>query len=220
MTSPARRHFLQESARLAAEAGGDIPLAELSVYQQLLKQLYQDKTILKAINSNTDKAKAKADMLPAYAEWIAGVLQGEQAQADDKITPTVLIWMIDCGLLDEAMPLAAFAIEHKLPSADEFQREMPDLLLEEYADQLAVGYTITGDHLKTLVEWATAKGEDGLHRYNVNDNIRAKLLKAAGEWAEEQQMPDYARSLYETALTYNDRVGVKTRITALSKGDS
>nr|DAO97922.1 MAG TPA: small terminase subunit [Caudoviricetes sp.] len=220
MTSPARRHFLQETARLAAEAGGDIPLAELSVYQQLLKQLYQDKTILKAINSNTDKAKAKADMLPAYAEWIAGVLQGEQAQADDKITPTVLIWMIDCGLLDEAMPLAAFALEHKLPSADEFQREMPDLLLEEYADQLSAGYTITGENMKTLVEWATAKGEDGLHRYNVNDNIRAKLLKAAGEWAEEQQMPDYARSLYETALTYNDRVGVKTRITALSKGDS
>ena len=56
-----------------------------------------------------------------------------------------------------------------------------------------------------------------MHRYNVNDNIRAKLLKAAGEWAEVQQMPDYARSLYETALNYNDRIGVKTRIAALSK---
>ena len=156
-------------------------------------------------------------MLPAYAEWIAGVMQGEQAQTDDKITPTVLIWMIDCGLLDEAMPLAAFALEHQLPTADEFQREMPDLLLEEYADQLSAGYTITGEHLKTLVEWATAKGEDGMHRYNVNDTIRAKLLKAAGEWAEVQLMPDYARSLYETALNYNDRIGVKTRIAALSK---
>ena len=186
MTSPARRHFLQETARLAAKAEGATNLAEITVYQQLLKQLYQDKAVLKNINSNTDKAKAKADMLPAYAEWIAGVLHGENVQPDDKITPTVLIWTIDCGLLDEAMPLAAFALQHKLPTADEFQREMPDLLLEEYADQLAAGHTLTGDHLKTLVGWATEQGDDGLHLYNINDNIRAKLLKAAGEWAQDR----------------------------------
>lgn len=217
MTSPARRHFMQETARLAAEAAGDTGLAELTVYQKLLKKLYDDKTVLKAINSTTDKAKAKADMLPAYAEWVAGVMQGENVQPEDKITPTVLIWTIDCGLLDEAMPLAEFALQHNLPTSDDFQREMPDLLLEEYAEQLAAGYTVTGDNLKILVGWATEKNEDDRHRYNVNDKVRSKLLKAAGEWAEEQDLKDYARHLYEQALFYNPKVGVKKRIADLSK---
>lgn len=71
MTSPARRHFLQETARLAAEAGGDIPLAELSVYQQLLKQLYQDKTILNAPHLYDTAQQEELQFFNAVADCLA-----------------------------------------------------------------------------------------------------------------------------------------------------
>lgn len=216
MTSPARRHFEQETARLAAQAEGGVDLETLSVYQRLLKNLYADKAIIKNLRGIADKAKAKAEMLPAYAEWVQGVLAGDTVQADDRITPTVLIWTIDAGLLDDAMPLAEFAIQHNMPSTDEFQREMPELLVEQYAEQISEGYAISGEHLKKLVAWATEKDGE-LHRHNINDNVRAKLLKAAGEWAEENSLPDYALHLYEKAVAYSPRIGVKKRIDVLSK---
>ena len=216
MHSPARAHFLHETARLAAEADTGISLENMTVYQQLLKKLYEDKIILKALRSQEDKASAKADMLPKYAEWVLGVMQGDNVQPEDKITPTVLVWTIDCGLLDQVMPLADFAMQTEMHSTDDFARDMPELIIEQMAEQITAGYTITGDNLKTLVEWATAKDGD-LHRYNLNDNVRAKLLKAAGEWAEDQELRDYALHLYELAAAYNPRIGVKKRIDALSK---
>lgn len=213
MTSPARRHFMQQSA-LAAASGAADP-AQLTVYQRLLKQLHADKMVLKSIKGDADKAAAKADMLPAYADWVQGTMQGEPRE-NDQITPTILVWMIDCGLLDQTLPLAEFALTHNLPSADEYQRDMPEIIIEQYAEQIAAGHTVDSDTVKQLIEWATEKTDNGQHRYNMHDNIRAKLLKAAGEWAEEQDARDWARSLYEKALAYNEKCGVKKRIAALS----
>ena len=114
--SPARRHFEQETARQAAEQNSEIDLNQLTAYQRLYKSLQDDKAILKAIFGNEDKAKAKAEMLPNYADWLQGVMAGQHAQVGDKITPTVLVWFIDCGLLDEAMPLVTFAMQTGMDS--------------------------------------------------------------------------------------------------------
>lgn len=217
MTSPARRYFQAASAAIAAAKGGEVDLSKLTVYQRLLKNLHDDKAILKNIASITDKIQAKADMLPAYQDWVSGVISGQNAQPDDKITPTVLVWMIDCGQLDEAMPLAQFAMHNNLAATDEYQRSMPEIIIEQYAEQIANGHEIDEQNLQGLIYWAVDKGDDGLHRYNMPDQIRAKLLKAAGERKEEQGELAAAIDLYDAALTYNSRVGVKKRLDALRK---
>ena len=214
--SPARRHFEQETARQAAEHS-EMDLSQLTAYQRLYKSLQDDKAILKAIFGNEDKAKAKAEMLPSYVDWLQGVMAGQHAQVGDKITPTVLVWFIDCGLLDEAMPLVTFAMQTGMDSADEYQRTMPEIIIEQYAEQISNGYDISPDHLQTLIDWATQKNEKGQHLFNMPDQIRAKLLKAAGERFEEDNQTAQAIALYEKALNYNPRAGVKKRLDALRK---
>ena len=214
--SPARRHFEQETARQAAEHS-EMDLSQLTAYQRLYKSLQDDKAILKAIFGNEDKAKAKAEMLPSYADWLQGVMAGQHAQVGDKITPTVLVWFIDCGLLDDAMPLVTFAMQTGMDSADEYQRTMPEIIIEQYAEQISNGYDISPEHLQPLIDWATQKNEKGQHLFNMPDQIRAKLLKAAGERFEEDNQTAQAIALYEKALNYNPRAGVKKRLDALRK---
>ena len=205
-----------EDALAAAEAGG-ADLGSLSAYQRLLKNLHDDKVLLKSVSSIADKVHIKKQALPAYQEWIDGITAAGTVQADDRVAATVIVWMIDCGLLDEAMPLADVLIHSGLESADEYSRSMPEIIVEQMADQIESGSEISAENLKTLIEWATAKKEDGLHEINLADVIRAKLLKAAGEKAEAADDNETALNLYRQAVGYNDKAGVKKRIEALEK---
>lgn len=215
--SYARRHFEKTTAEIAAAEAGGADLGSLSAYQRLLKNLHDDKVLLKSVSSIADKVHIKKQALPAYQEWIDGITAAGTVQADDRIAATVIVWMIDCGLLDEAMPLADVLIHSGLESADEYSRSMPEIIVEQMADQIESGSEISAENLKTLIEWATAKKEDGLHEINLADVIRAKLLKAAGEKAEAADENETALNLYRQAVGYNDKAGVKKRIEALEK---
>ena len=215
--SYARRHFEKTTAEIAAAEAGGADLGSLSAYQRLLKNLHDDKVLLKSVSSIADKVHIKKQALPAYQEWIDGITAAGTVQADDRIAATVIVWMIDCGLLDEAMPLADVLIHSGLESADEYSRSMPEIIVEQMADQIESGSEISAENLKTLIEWATAKKEDGLHEINLADIIRAKLLKAAGEKAEAADDNETALNLYRQAVDYNDKAGVKKRIEALEK---
>lgn len=215
--SYARRHFEKTTAEIAAAEAGGADLGSLSAYQRLLKNLHDDKVLLKSVSSIADKVHIKKQALPAYQEWIDGITAAGTVQADDRVAATVIVWMIDCGLLDEAMPLADVLIHSGLESADEYSRSMPEIIIEQMADQIESGSEISAESLKTLIEWATAKKEDGLHEINLADVIRAKLLKAAGEKAEAADDNETALNLYRQAVGYNDKAGVKKRIEALEK---
>ncbi len=215
--SYARRHFEKTTAEIAAAEAGGADLGSLSAYQRLLKNLHDDKVLLKSVSSIADKVHIKKQALPAYQEWIDGITAAGTVQADDRIAATVIVWMIDCGLLDEAMPLADVLIHSGLESADEYSRSMPEIIVEQMAAQIESGSEISAESLKTLIEWATAKKEDGLHEINLADLIRAKLLKAAGEKAEAADDNETALNLYRQAVGYNDKAGVKKRIEALEK---
>ena len=206
--SYARAHFQSETAHAAAEADS---LAELTAYQQLLVRLRADKATVKAINGMEDKAAAKADLLPQYQAWVDGVLSGDTPAQGDKIIPTVLIWQLDCGQLDAALPLAQFAMDNNIETADEFQRDMAELVPEEYAEQIMRGHPAG-----IPVERTGLGRDDGLHRYNINDNVRAKVLRAVAEQTEERDSTEALR-LYRLALQYNPKIGVKKRIAELEK---
>ncbi len=180
-----RQHFDQSIA--AAAATDNIDINALTVYQRLYKSLKDDKAILKNIASIQDKIKAKAAMIPNYSDWIQGVIDTGRAAEDDQVTPTLLVWMIDTGALDQAMPLAQLAIETQMASTDEYSRTMPEIIIEQMAEQISAGSDISLTNLQTLIDWVTAKADNGLHINNMPDQIRAKLLKAAGERAEEQE---------------------------------
>ena len=215
MVSPARRHYLQEVARLQNQEAAEIDLANLPPYQRLLVGLQKDKAALKLIESIQDKARAKADMLPQYADWMQGVIQGGQPAVDDEVFTTCLLWMIDTGALTDAVPLAEFAIAHGMQTGDAYQRTLPTLQIEQLAEQITAGHNITESALDRLIKLATEKQENGSHAVDMPDPVRAKFLKAAGVWMQENGHRDRAADLYGRALAYNDKVGVKQLIKEL-----
>ena len=219
MTTPAKRYREQCAAVAAAQ---EVDLTTLTPYQHLLKQLHADKAILKNIKSHQDKQQAKADLLPQYAEWLQGVLTSGAIAESDQITPTLLVWQLDCGLLNETMPLEQIAMNSKAESPDEFQRSLPEIIVEQYAEQISAGAEITPENINILVGWATEKSENGQHVHNLPDLIRAKMLKAAGEYFEDVEPPnqELVLSLYSQAVEYNNKIGLKKKIAQLqSKTD-
>lgn len=214
MTTPAKRYRDQCAAMAAAQ---DMDLTTLTPYQHLLKKLHADKATLKNILSHHDKQQAKADLLPQYAEWLQGVLSSGTIAENDQITPMLLIWQLDCGLLNETMPLAQIAITSAAESPDQFQRSLPEIIVEQYAEQISAGAEITLENVNILIDWATSKAENGQHIHNLPDQIRAKALKAAGEYFEEVEPPnkELVLSLYSQAVEYNDRIGLKKKIALL-----
>ena len=209
MTSPARRHYLIESARAQASQQSQVDLGALTPYRRLQYQLHQDRAALKLIQSIQDKARAKAQMLPAYADWVQGVLAADNPAPDDEILTTVMVWLIDTGALDAVVPLVELAIRHRLDSADEYQRTLPTLLFEQLAEQITAGHSIADTGISRLIELALAKTDNGSHQVDMPDPVRAKFLKAAGVWHIEFGSKDRAADLLDRAIAYDDRVGAK-----------
>ena len=209
MPSPARRHYLRETAAQQAREENKVDLESLLPYQRLLYRLRQDKAAIKLIESIQDKARAKAEMLPAYAEWVQGVLESGRADPTDEVFTTAALWLIDTGALDAATPLIEFAIAHRLQSADEFQRSLPTLLIEQMGEQISAGHNISQSHIEHLTETVLAKTENGMHQIDMPDAVRAKFIKAAGVWHIEFGSKSRAADLLDRAIAYDERVGAK-----------
>ncbi|MPT01173.1 MAG: hypothetical protein E2581_22145 [Pseudomonas sp.] len=100
MTNPCRRHFQRVTAALAAAATAPEQTMEgATQYELQLAQLHQDRQRLSAIQSREGKGKLKAELLPAYEPYVAGVLEAGQG-AQDEVLTTVMIWRFEPSLLD------------------------------------------------------------------------------------------------------------------------
>lgn len=215
MGSPAKRYLERMQARAASVAEGE---AYSDTYKLLLADLKKDKQILKAIESIQDKQLAKKEMLPRYQAWVYGVLENPQPLIHDEVFSTVLLWRIDAGLLDEAVPLAIYAIEHQMSNSDEFKRSLACIVYEQISARLGDGIDISAENLNQLIELAQCKTAEGFHKINIPDQVRAKFFKAAGRfYLENTDDKAGAKALFELALAYDANCGVKKKIEELTE---
>ena len=133
MTSPARRHFERVSAALAAADAGEAPM-QGEAYELMQAALFEDYRLLKSTQSMERKAEIKRELLPKYAEYVAGVLEAGQGAQDD-VLMRVMLWRIDAGDLAGAIAIAKYATQHGLTPPDQFERGTPAIIAEEVADQ-------------------------------------------------------------------------------------
>lgn len=223
MSSPARNHFLRASAALAAEAQQDAnPLRHASGYELMLAQLGEHKRQLKQIQSVERKAEAKRKMLPEYSAWVEGVLAADSGAQDD-VFMTVLVWHIDAGDFAAALPLAAYAIRHKLTMPDQYKRPTACLIAEEFANMvLKAPDAIRPEDARALMEVeALVSGED------MPDEVRAKLHKALGyavgqvgigmDATAARAQRERALMHLRRALELHDKSGVKKDIERIER---
>ena len=219
-SNPARQSRLAAMAFYAQADGKAHALEHDQDYIKLKQQFMNHRVQLHAVQSITDKAKLKAELLPEYDGYIEGILAAGAIPVGDDVYTTLVIWTIDAGDLNRAVEMAelVFNATDSMLSVGGFDRTAKVAIFEEIADQLAKGMAIDTDVLKSLVELAQQKNGE-LHAIDMPDNTRAKLFKSAGECFENQGDKAAAIAMYEAALQYNDKIGVKQKLTALNKPD-
>lgn len=220
MLSPARQfrmRALAAAASAAAEPGGSLEHA--SGYELMMHKLRQDRSRLKRLESQAAKIELKRELLPDYMPYIEGALQGRGAQ--DEVLMTVMVWRIDAGDWSGALEIAEYALRYKLDLPDQFGRNLPCLIAEEFADQAARGEGVPCNLLIATDRLLADK--------DMPDQVRAKLAKAIGyaylamleagieDEAEQHQLRKLALEQFQRALRLHDKAGVKKDIERLER---
>lgn len=177
--SPAQRHVARITAAKAAAASKHGQPIQGSAYDLMLAKLITDKQRLKAIQSIQRKIELKREILPDYKEWIDSVLEfGNGAQ--DMVLTTVLVWHIDAGDYGRALEIAQYCLFHNLNLPDQYNRDLPTMLLDEIPGAYLAGRMGSPDldpaaalEILKAVQLLTINAD-------VPDQASAKLYKALG----------------------------------------
>lgn len=226
--SPAQRHrvrVLAERDAASAEPGGP---TSGSQYELQLYQLAEDRRRLKNIQSIKSKIALKAQLLPKYQIWVDGVLAAGKGGQDDVLT-TILVWSIDAGDYERAVQIASYAVTHKMTLPDQYNRDIPTVLLDEFSEAFLHGKLAEDPALAVRV---LAQIEDLTKDSDVPDQARAKLHKALGyallvlanDGDDKRDLAglslEYAQAAYGSltrALELFQGVGVKKDIETLER---
>ncbi len=203
MTTPARRHF---AAACAAKQGDDIDLSKMTPYNMLFIKMKQDQAILGGIQSVQAKATVKAEMLPKYQDWMLGCLKAQAVSKQDAIYPTILIWTIDAGQLNNATALGLLAIKLNVVLADEYKRDLKTVVIEQITEMMTAGADISAKNLELLTGLMDAKNDNGTFQVDMHDRIRAKFFRAGGEWHEAQGSKAPIQRIADSTPTTNIRL--------------
>jgi len=219
MMTPAQRHFLRAmAAAQAATIAEPNEVVANSSYQLMQLKLIEDKRRLKDIQSIERKINLKAELLPEYSPYVQGVIESDSGFQDD-VLMTLFVWYVDVGEFATAINIADYALKHNLKPADQFQRSIPAILVEEAADY----------HLRTGLKLVWEKGEiqnparedlsqclEQLLRIreitessDMHDQARAKLYKCIGYFAALSGDHDGAIKALARALELDSNCGVK-----------
>lgn len=205
--SHARAHYLRASAAaIPAAAGGTPGTTTGNAYELMLAKLAEDRRRLKDIQSIERKIEVKRQLLPEYQPWIEGVLKGDSGQQDD-VFMTALVWTIDTGNIEAAIPLAKYAIEHNLAMPDQYKRTTACVIAEEAADIALKGASVSF----VLLGGVAAMTAD----CDMPDEVRAKLHKSIGYGMRDAGLLEQARERLAYALQLHEKVGVKKDIERL-----
>lgn len=166
-----RKRAEAESARTAPPALMD----GLTTYELMLAKLQQDQLRLKQVQSNQNKALLKAELLPEYADYVAGVLAGGKGAQDD-VFVTVMLWRFDAGDFAGGLEAAAYVLQHELKMPERFNRTTGCVVAEEIAEA-ALRALKAGTDFDLEV---TLQANELTASHDMPDAARAKLMLAIG----------------------------------------
>lgn len=174
MTSPARAHQQRIlAAKAAAAAQPDAPM-QGSAHELMMAQLYEHMKSLKAIKSVEKKIEAKRAFVAEYDNYLGAVLAAGHG-GQDPIVSTMMVWNIDAGRYQHALRLAHYVLAHGLKLPDQYNRDVPTLLADEFSSAALAGHIDEADELNVLDTVLQLTGEA-----DMPDQARAKLHKAIG----------------------------------------
>jgi hypothetical protein len=217
MSICAKSYSQQRAAKEAARASATgVSITETNQHKLMLGKLRIDLRRLKMIKATEAKVELKrTQLLPEYADYIAGVLAADAGQPDDVLLYN-LVWHIDVADYVKALDIGEYAIRHGLKMPERFQNDVPGLLAEYICNDLLKGDTetvskTTADHAAMLQQLY-----DLVSPFDMHDAIKVKLLKACG-LAVKDTDPAKAVALLKKVYAMDARSGVATLIKNIEK---
>lgn len=214
----------QPASAPASDAGTPAERAAASIAMRLQHDLRR----LKEIHSIQRKIETKRELLPAYADWVAGLLEGGRnagvGVAED-VLPTIMVWLIDTGDYARALELADHVVAYDVPLPSRYERSAPALIVEEIADAAIRAQTAKQPFPLDVLEHV----EELTAEADMHDQVRAKLHKAIGTElaraaeAMDPTKPEFADFAHRAlaplrrAVALHDRVGVAGQIKRLER---
>lgn len=210
--TPARRHREKALAALQGAANPQFDQASANAYELQLMQLAEHRRTLKSIQSIERKIDAKHTMLPVYKPWIDGLLAADRGGQDDVLV-TVMLWTLDTGDLEGALPMADYVIRHGLSTPDRYERTAATLIAEEVADTaIKLQEADSGLALQLLKSYMAMLAD-----CDIFDQVRAKLHKAVGRACYAGDLKQQAAEHYRRAIELHDKVGIKKELEVLER---
>lgn len=157
-----------------------------SEYELKRAELGEDVGALREIQSIEAKIARKADLLPKYDAWCAGVIEaatdaeaeGKRIDTDDVLVQT-MIWAIDCGDAERAVARATIVIRHGMELPTRFERTAGCMIAEEFAETAMKALKLDEAVVPALVPLLQI--EQLTESEDMPDQVRAKLQRAIGE---------------------------------------
>ena len=174
--TPAQRHYARTLAERSAATAAPGGAVSGSAYELMLVKMAEDRRRLKQIQSVERKIEIKRQLLPEYQDWIDGALAGGKGGQDD-VLATLLVWHIDVDDYDRALQIAEYAVAHKLTLPDQYSRDIPTMLIDEFSGAYLNGRLAENPQKAIEVLGRVGVLTDGA---DVPDQARAKLHKAIG----------------------------------------
>ncbi|MDH0894703.1 phage terminase small subunit [Pseudomonas sp. GD03875] len=224
MTNPCRRHFQRVTAAAeAAAATPEMTMEGANAYELHMAQLHQDMLRLKQIQSIQAKVQLKAELLPAYAPYVEGVLSAGKGAGDEVLT-TVMAWRIDTGDLAGALDIAEYALPYGLPMPDRFTRGTPCVVAEEVAQAALTALKAGGDFDRAIL----LRTAELTATHDMPDEARAKLHLALGKVDLKAFNPEHvdaagierlvnAKAQLARAIELHDKCGAKKDMDTVEK---
>jgi len=214
MTSPAQRHqqrVLTARASTLTAAGVVLDRGAAQAQALIRAKLDTDRRRLKLVQSVERKIAVKAEVLPAYADYVESVLATGSGAPDD-VLGYVMCWRLDAGDFAGALSIARYVLAHRLGLPDRFQRTPATLIAEEPAEQALRAYDAKKpfdvDVLRAVEALTTG--------HDMPDQVRAKLLFATGRLLKADA-PAEALTYLRRAVELHDKVGAKKEIEQLER---
>ncbi len=212
MTSPARRNRERKLAALQGAANPQFDQMRANAYELQLMQLAEHRRTLKSIQSIERKIDAKRTMLPVYKPWIDGLLAADRGGQDDVLV-TIMLWTLDTGDLEGALPMASYVLRHGLSTPDRYERTAATMIAEEVADTAIKQQEAGAGPSTSLLGQYMAR----LHGSDIFDQVRAKLHKAVGRACLADGRKQLAAEHYRRAIELHDKVGIKKELEVLER---
>lgn len=207
MLSPARRHRLAVKAALEAakadEFGG--VRQDASVYQLQLAELKNDIHVLRSIQSQSERAKVKAQLIPKHMPYIQGVIDSGFKVDQDEVITTVMIWCFDCAEFKVGLALAEYALQHNLSMPDSYSRNTATIVAEEIGNAARIAYKSSEVFDVDVLE----KAHKITTSFDMPDEVRAKLLVALGRTYLQRELYPLAVFFLKAAIAKHENCGGK-----------